>query len=986
MRFMENVRINNRTLKKGITKFYLRIVFSILVFLIFSGATAFGQIYNGWQLFETTHPSDKQLVALHINTAANTEVDNTGASDVTSEFQQAIDYVFNNGGGSIYVPEGRYRFDGTIVIKEGVNLRGDFTVPEGTSVSGSILEPGSGRNNQGSEPFITLRGSATIDGFTIWYPEQDAAAIVPYPSTILFQRNEDGRYPKHASRARCINLVNSYFGIDIGVINTALPMVINIYGSPLYKGIRINECSDVSRIIDIHFSPDYWANSGLAGAPSKNGPHSTFMYEQGHAIDYLRSDNGFNGFWYISGYNKGLSINSGFSAGPFYEFEITNCKEALILKTINQVPATFTSCIFEGSNAALVQEQMTGAAQFNSSVFRSNNLAVKPASSSSNSAAQVSFQDCVFDAPVQLTGLMTSVANSTFAFEGNHVTLDKALKNAILMDNTYQGGRSISNNMSKKENALIRDTTKAYLSTPEFEYIPFISHAPTRAALYIATDFDGVVEGDNIDDGPGIQLALNKAAEDDGGIVFLPAGEYILNSPITIPSNVELRGVLDMPHHGRLPLNKDLEHEFGTFFFVKHNRGNPTGATITISANAGVRGISAYYPEQDIHITGSARPFPWLFSLNGENIYIKNVLAVNPYQFLDISSAKCDNHYIENNYIFPLKTGIQIGKGSSGGKLRNVHYNGTVIGQAFYPTDSEKLNNWNHANMESFKFGDIKNEEMLFCFTRMCKAGIVLSGEEGVGPNGLSIGFGVESITKGACLDVTGNNGFKFINASLLAENNTINFESSDTLELYNSRTKQSQHFIKSSSQIGRLVFNQVLHRGDNTTIQFQAGEVEIVNGLFYDSLNIELTNPDIALRIYGGFLKNGALQTNVQTNEIFWDYIPDMYSADPIIKFNPDLFLFPGDLVTDVKDFLSEQNSEIKMYPNPAKDILNINWTKEGEMQVRIYDIAGSLVYLQKTYGSEMTIPVNLIGKPGIYLIKINGLNLNEGKLLSIH
>lgn len=44
-----------------------------------------------------------------------------------------------------------------------------------------------------------------------------------------------------------------------------------------------------------------------------------------------------------------------------------------------------------------------------------------------------------------------------------------------------------------------------------------------------------------------------------------------------------------------------------------------------------------------------------------------------------------------------------------------------------------------------------------------------------------------------------------------------------------------------------------------------------------------------------------------------------------------------------------------------------------------------GILVFSQKKYGSEMTMPVNLIGKHGLYLIKINGFNWNEGKLLSI-
>ncbi|HEC41818.1 MAG TPA: hypothetical protein ENI20_03210 [Bacteroides sp.] len=217
----------------------LSILFGILI-----SCPAFSQTSGAWRLFETKHPVDKKLVALHINDAAGEVVDSSGSIDVTGAFQKAIDLVFGMGGGAIYVPEGRYRFDGSLIIKEGINLRGDFIVPEGQPVSGTIFEVYSGRNSPASNPFITIRGCATLDGFTIWYPEQDAASIVPYPPSIQFVRNSNGRYSKHATRVRCINLVNSYFGIDIGIINTAIPQACHIYGSPLKTGLR--HCSKIN--------------------------------------------------------------------------------------------------------------------------------------------------------------------------------------------------------------------------------------------------------------------------------------------------------------------------------------------------------------------------------------------------------------------------------------------------------------------------------------------------------------------------------------------------------------------------------------------------------------------------------------------------------------------------------------------------------------------------------------------------------------------
>ncbi|MCA1747449.1 MAG: glycoside hydrolase family 55 protein, partial [Bacteroidales bacterium] len=416
---------------------------------------------------------------------------------------------------------------------------------------------------------------------------------------------------------------------------------------------------------------------------------------------------------------------------------------------------------------------MTGAAQFNTTVFRSASHTVKPSEPGNFTASQVTFHECDFNGPAHLSGLMSTIANSDFSFTGDHVTLDNSMQNVILMDNRYDGERTIVNNMNNG-NALVRDTSKVYASTPDFTYVPFISHEPSRAALYIVTDFTGVTRGDDLDDGPGIQLALDQAADDGGGIVFVPAGEYVLNTSINVPPNVELRGVLDMPHHGKLPLNRDLVHEFGSFFYVNHGNGSSDGATINVSSNAGVRGITAYYPEQDFYVDGVARPFPWLFGLKGENIYIQNVCAVNPYQLMDIASARCDNHYIENIYSMPLLYGIDVGGGSKGGRMRSVHYNGTMLLQAFYPGNREKLDVWSYPNTEAFRFGNTVDQEMLFCFGRLCRAGIVLYEQDGIGPNGLSIGFGIEDITQGACLDVQANNGFSFINASLLSESGTV--------------------------------------------------------------------------------------------------------------------------------------------------------------------------------------------------------------------
>jgi hypothetical protein len=946
-----------------------------------------GQI-SDWQVFETIHPEDELLVAVHINDASGVEVDNTGTTDVTNSFQVAIDRVFNEGGGTIYVSAGTYRFHYSLTIHEGVSIRGDFVVPLDHQVAGTIFTVYGGRNNVAGEPFITIRGCASLNGVSIWYPEQTPENIVPYPITIKYLRNPNGRYSKHATMVTCVNLVNAYFGVEIGSVNLGIPFLTHIYGSPLHKGIFIDECSDVSRLIDIHFSPTFWATSGLEGAPEINGPHTAFMLEHGHAVDYLRSDNGFNGFWYISGYNIGASINESYSAGPFYNLEITGCKTALILRAINQVPACFTNCIFEGSEAALVLDEMTGTAQFQNSRFLSSGNSVKPGTNNFT-ASQVTFQNCIFGNTAHLSGRYVNIANSEFNFQGEHVIAGNTCNNLILMDNKYQGNKTIVNLMGGGGKILNRDTIKTYLSVPEFDYTPFFRYAPTRAVLYVATDYDGVIPNSGMDAAPGLQQVLYLAHAEGGGFVYLPAGEYTINSPIIIPENVELRGALDNPHHARLLMNRNLEHEFGSVLLIHHNRGNSFGATISLSASSGARGLSVYYPTQNFYETGFAAEFPWTFRLSGDNAYIKNICVVNPYQLADIAHVKSDNHYIENIIAFPLFRGIQVGKGSTDGIIRSVHYNNSTLGQTWFPTDNDKLADWAHAHMDLFRLGHVTNQEMLFCFGRQCRNGFVLDDVDGIGPHGIAIGFGVESITEGATIHVKQNNGFQFINASLLSESITINFETNSTLELFNSRTKTSPYFIKSHGKGGRLLLNQVLHRGDDTIIETGKDELEIVNSMFNSGLEFQTLNPDIPLVIYGSYLRTGQVVINSKQEEIFWNYLHDPMLAENHIKLNIDLFLSPGNynhVPTNVKSIISNKTeSHLICYPNPASGFVTIDYTKGTIEQLQIFNSTGRLVYDDINISIPIRIPTQHIGPSGIYFIQIIHNSTRERKTLII-
>ncbi|MEM7791633.1 MAG: S-layer protein, partial [Verrucomicrobiota bacterium] len=145
-----------------------------------------------------------------------------------------------------------------------------------------------------------------------------------------------------------------------------------------------------------------------------------------------------------------------------------------------------------------------------------------------------------------------------------------------------------------------------------------------------------------------------------GGTVFLPAGDYRLKGPLKVPSGVELRGVHDVPHHTA---------GGGSVLHVFEAGGEPT---IVLGEQSGLRGLGFNYPEQR---ASNIQPFPFLIQGRGSDIYVINVNASNPYQFIDFMTYRCDRHYIDYASGAPLKSGILVGGGSQDGIVMNMQFN-----------------------------------------------------------------------------------------------------------------------------------------------------------------------------------------------------------------------------------------------------------------------------------------------------------------------
>jgi hypothetical protein len=154
------------------------------------------------------------------------------------------------------LPAGFYRLGSPLTIPPGVTFRGaSGAVPHSEHPTGSVLLAFWGKGDENAAPQITLRPNATIREMIIHYPEQTLPDVVPYPWTIQI----DGEL----CQVTDMTLTNPYKAIDCGSKWNELHTIRNVFGCPLRLGIYIDQCSDIGRIENVHFNPNFWTRMAL---------------------------------------------------------------------------------------------------------------------------------------------------------------------------------------------------------------------------------------------------------------------------------------------------------------------------------------------------------------------------------------------------------------------------------------------------------------------------------------------------------------------------------------------------------------------------------------------------------------------------------------------------------------------------------------------------------------------------------------------------
>jgi len=783
--------------------------FSTSVLILFLSSIAFIPVISqtkNWQLVQPKYPTADAFVA-GLNVKDN-GADPTGTVDQTALFQKLLDVLGsrnnNNGrlndgtpnGGVLYAPEGKYLFKGTLFVPKGVTIRGDWEKPvKGQAVKGTIFMAANpvakGHDCQTlsayeQQSLIIMQPSSAIRDINIWYPDQDANNIVAYPPAILF--GQQGYWGNDYVLASNITLVNAYDGIIFSRRNGGgAPNCYGIYGSPLKRGIEIDNIAEVGRIDNIDFSSDYWAGSGLPGSPAINGAHKDYINKNATAVVMRRNDWSYIGKVKAEGYNIGYRLDLSYNNdaggnktapnGHNFGMEFTNCKYGVYVAAVSGAGMMFYDYKFTNCDYGFyIAPGVGGIIQIQGSTFDTKSASVY--APLENNTKIVMSQNTINKGAVDIRGGMATITGCDFNNDTNQIRLGANVR-AIVTGNRFAKAVSIKD--VSLYHTIIDHTPIQMTALPHFPYVnqyDFVQK-PSRNGFYLATSQGVSVTADN--NSTALQNILNLAGTEGGGVVFLPPGHYNLRQPITIPTGVELKGSMDTPS---LPTGP------GSVLEIYAGKNDENGTPfITMEQGSGIRGLVMNYPEQVVQLLtdpllNNLDIYHYPYTIRGnKDVYIVNIAFRATYQGIDLFTNKCDNHFVDYPSGHVFKSGIRVGGNSDGGHIYNAQFNQIAYGAGgetkygAWPNspdnnqvDQTKYQNefsmayaycWN--NLHFLTIENCTNQVMYNNFDFGSNRGFTL----GAGANGICLGQGIDQGMNAFYIDGTGSQGFNFINTQI---------------------------------------------------------------------------------------------------------------------------------------------------------------------------------------------------------------------------
>ena len=227
-----------------------------------------------------------------------------------------------------------------------------------------------------------------------------------------------------------------------------------------------------------------------------------------------------------------------------------------------------------------------------------------------------------------------------------------------------------------------------------------------------------------------IQKALYAVEELGGGVVYLPAGQYLVTRTVFVPAGVVLQGdwqdpaTTDDPKYGTIilarpdPLSKAQ---------LKNRAANPL---FYMDGKCGMIGLTFYYPEQNIQ-----EPIPYGYTIYGEAPSIaalRDITMINSYRGIGVCVMMTRGHELMQNEslrICALDTAIEMYRSSEVGYTVDVMISPSFwieAGCGFACKDADALRSYCKENTLGMVFNDLDDEDFSTLYIEGCRTAVYL--------------------------------------------------------------------------------------------------------------------------------------------------------------------------------------------------------------------------------------------------------------------
>lgn len=751
------------------------------------------------QVIDKPEYQTDDLAVIELNILDYNASANQGNENVTELIQNALNFLGDTGhsdgatrrcGGVLYLPAGQYVIDGGIVIPKGVTIRGDWEKPvKGKAVGGTVLKITArykGQSGGYTGPFgdtnqlnsvFRMEPATQIKDMAFWWVDQNPSNPSVYPPAVSLGR--ENYWGNEGCNVRNVTLVNAYEGIEVSELNgeAASMSIYDIYGTPLYRGIVIDHLQDVSRVDHVDFSPAYWAGSGLDNA----GDASAWIRQNGVAFEIRRNDWSYVCNSSAEGYKWGFYAvqshedNHWAPNGHNYNLNFRNCGVGFYMEATNGYGLMITHSTASGCGYGVqFPAGNANAVQFLDCTFSGSKAGVR---TDIGAVPVVQLEQCTVDRTDIMGGQLladdsdlTSVHVGPLArclMSDNRVG---TLKNESVYECIENGTKDFT---VKKVPRIADDVTGVHTTRPAKNTLFLVNNG--RPGDYIT----GVGQNYSGDWTNAIQTALDNARTNGGGIVYLPAGHYRCNAPLTIPTGVELRGSADLAA---------FSHGQGSVLEVYCGEGAENGTPfITMEPASGMRGITLNYPNQNTSILSADKctPKAYPYSVRGnKDVYIVNLALRGAYRGVDLFTNNCDNHYVDYISGHSFRNVVRVGGMSHDGTISNIQVNTIVFANGnegkfgswpnftVTPAQHSAIYQQNADELDFFIVGDCRNENMYNNFLYGCNKGIIFQSDGQGGATFTSLGNAVDGVVNTFVMRQTFGD-VDMVNTQLVALNNS---------------------------------------------------------------------------------------------------------------------------------------------------------------------------------------------------------------------